>query len=124
MHNYDDFRREWWQYLGAMTRGDGLPRCWPMGCAMSGEYYYLQLFSRQLPGFYLCHRTGDLMVRATNDVDRTARFSPLARSADVGDEFANQLATDAVGAVADAEALSVAQVQAAFSSLNNQARNI
>lgn len=26
--------------------------------------------SRQLPGFYLRHRTGDLMARATNDVDR------------------------------------------------------
>ncbi|TCV94414.1 SmdA family multidrug ABC transporter permease/ATP-binding protein [Biostraticola tofi] len=30
---------------------------------------YSQL-SRQLPGFYLRHRTGDLMARATNDVDR------------------------------------------------------
>ncbi|MFT4465923.1 MAG: SmdA family multidrug ABC transporter permease/ATP-binding protein [Sodalis sp. (in: enterobacteria)] len=29
-----------------------------------------QLLSRQLPGFYLHHRTGDLMARATNDVDR------------------------------------------------------
>lgn len=29
-----------------------------------------QLLSRQLPGFYLRHRTGDLMARATNDVDR------------------------------------------------------
>ncbi|RLR18285.1 SmdA family multidrug ABC transporter permease/ATP-binding protein, partial [Sodalis-like symbiont of Bactericera trigonica] len=28
------------------------------------------LLSRQLPGFYLRHRTGDLMARATNDVDR------------------------------------------------------
>ncbi|MFI0489033.1 MAG: SmdA family multidrug ABC transporter permease/ATP-binding protein [Yersinia sp. (in: enterobacteria)] len=30
---------------------------------------YRQL-SRQTPGFYLRHRTGDLMARATNDVDR------------------------------------------------------
>ncbi|OZI13967.1 multidrug ABC transporter permease/ATP-binding protein [Sodalis-like symbiont of Philaenus spumarius] len=28
------------------------------------------LLSRQLPGFYLRYRTGDLMARATNDVDR------------------------------------------------------
>ncbi|MGP4123383.1 MAG: SmdA family multidrug ABC transporter permease/ATP-binding protein [Sodalis sp. (in: enterobacteria)] len=28
------------------------------------------LLSRQLPGFYLHNRTGDLMARATNDVDR------------------------------------------------------
>ncbi|HCQ3736166.1 SmdA family multidrug ABC transporter permease/ATP-binding protein [Escherichia coli] len=33
------------------------------------EDYYRQL-SRQHPGFYLRHRTGDLMARATNDVDR------------------------------------------------------
>ncbi|ELU4643495.1 multidrug ABC transporter permease/ATP-binding protein [Escherichia coli] len=33
------------------------------------EDYYRQL-SRQHPEFYLRHRTGDLMVRATNDVDR------------------------------------------------------
>lgn len=33
------------------------------------EDYYHQL-SRQHPEFYLCHRTGDLMARATNDVDR------------------------------------------------------
>ncbi|CNH15604.1 SmdA family multidrug ABC transporter permease/ATP-binding protein [Yersinia pekkanenii] len=31
--------------------------------------FYRQL-SRQAPGFYLRHRTGDLMARATNDVDR------------------------------------------------------
>ncbi|AJI94568.1 ABC transporter family protein [Yersinia ruckeri] len=31
--------------------------------------FYRQL-SRQTPGFYLRHRTGDLMARATNDVDR------------------------------------------------------
>jgi len=31
---------------------------------------FYQLLSRQLPGFYLRHRTGDLMARATNDVDR------------------------------------------------------
>ncbi|CAM3361509.1 MULTISPECIES: SmdA family multidrug ABC transporter permease/ATP-binding protein [Yersinia] len=31
--------------------------------------FYRQL-SRQNPGFYLRHRTGDLMARATNDVDR------------------------------------------------------
>lgn len=31
--------------------------------------FYLQL-SRQSPAFYLRHRTGDLMARATNDVDR------------------------------------------------------
>ena len=33
------------------------------------EDYYRQL-SRQHPEFYLRHRTGDLMARATNDVDR------------------------------------------------------
>lgn len=33
------------------------------------EDYYRQL-SRQQPEFYLRHRTGDLMARATNDVDR------------------------------------------------------
>lgn len=33
------------------------------------EDYYRQL-SRQYPEFYLRHRTGDLMARATNDVDR------------------------------------------------------
>ena len=33
------------------------------------EDYYCQL-SRQHPEFYLRHRTGDLMARATNDVDR------------------------------------------------------
>lgn len=33
------------------------------------EDFYRQL-SRQHPGFYLRHRTGDLMARATNDVDR------------------------------------------------------
>ncbi len=33
------------------------------------EEYYRQL-SRQHPEFYLRHRTGDLMARATNDVDR------------------------------------------------------
>ena len=31
---------------------------------------FYQLLSRQLPGFYLRHRTGDLMARTTNDVDR------------------------------------------------------
>lgn len=31
---------------------------------------FYALLSRQLPGFYLRHRTGDLMARATNDVDR------------------------------------------------------
>lgn len=31
---------------------------------------FYQLLSRQLPGFYLRHRTGDLMARATNDIDR------------------------------------------------------
>ncbi|TKI06271.1 SmdA family multidrug ABC transporter permease/ATP-binding protein [Martelella alba] len=31
---------------------------------------FYQLLSRQLPDFYLRHRTGDLMARATNDVDR------------------------------------------------------
>lgn len=31
---------------------------------------FYQLLSSQLPGFYLRHRTGDLMARATNDVDR------------------------------------------------------
>lgn len=33
------------------------------------EDFYRQL-SRQHPGFYLRHRTGDLIARATNDVDR------------------------------------------------------
>ena len=33
------------------------------------EDFYRQL-SRQHPEFYLRHRTGDLMARATNDVDR------------------------------------------------------
>ncbi len=33
------------------------------------ENFYRQL-SRQNPAFYLRHRTGDLMARATNDVDR------------------------------------------------------
>ncbi|WP_075180484.1 SmdA family multidrug ABC transporter permease/ATP-binding protein [Pantoea sp. 1.19] len=33
------------------------------------EKFYRQL-SRQHPGFYLRHRTGDLIARATNDVDR------------------------------------------------------
>ncbi|WP_313682204.1 SmdA family multidrug ABC transporter permease/ATP-binding protein [Pantoea sp.] len=33
------------------------------------EDFYLQL-SRQHPAFYLRHRTGDLIARATNDVDR------------------------------------------------------
>src|SRR5699024_8449783 len=33
------------------------------------ENYYRQL-SRHHPEFYLRHRTGDLMARATNDVDR------------------------------------------------------
>ncbi|WP_413722262.1 SmdA family multidrug ABC transporter permease/ATP-binding protein [Sodalis sp. RH24] len=31
---------------------------------------FYHLLSHQLPGFYLRHRTGDLMARATNDVDR------------------------------------------------------
>lgn len=31
---------------------------------------FYQMLSRQTPGFYLRHRTGDLMARATNDVDR------------------------------------------------------
>ncbi len=31
---------------------------------------FYRLLSGQLPGFYLRHRTGDLMARATNDVDR------------------------------------------------------
>ncbi|HEY0211799.1 SmdA family multidrug ABC transporter permease/ATP-binding protein [Acerihabitans sp.] len=31
---------------------------------------FYHLLSRQQPGFYLRHRTGDLMARATNDVDR------------------------------------------------------
>ncbi len=35
---------------------------------LRGRFY--QLLSHQLPGFYLRHRTGDLMARATNDVDR------------------------------------------------------
>jgi ATP-binding cassette subfamily B multidrug efflux pump len=33
------------------------------------EDFYRQL-SRQHPAFYLRHRTGDLIARATNDVDR------------------------------------------------------
>jgi len=35
---------------------------------LRGRFY--QLLSHQQPGFYLRHRTGDLMARATNDVDR------------------------------------------------------
>ncbi len=50
-----------------------------MPCATSGAFYqlavelredYYRQLSRQHPEFYLRHRTGDLMARATNDVDR------------------------------------------------------
>lgn len=49
-------------------------RVWLFGAAYQlavelREDFYRQL-SRQHPGFYLRHRTGDLMARATNDVDR------------------------------------------------------
>lgn len=40
------------------------------------EDFYRQL-SRQHPAFYLRHRTGDLIARATNDVDRVVL--PLAK---------------------------------------------
>lgn len=75
------------------------------------EDFYRQL-SRQHPAFYLRHRTGDLIARATNDVDRVVFAA--GEGADAGgftgdglrgadcDVDANQLAAHSAGAAADA----------------------
>ncbi len=76
------------------------------------EDFYRQL-SRQHPEFYLRHRTGDLMARATNDVDRVvfAAGEGVLTLVDSlvmglcgagGDVHADQLAVDPAGAAADA----------------------
>ena len=69
------------------------------------EDYYRQL-SRQHPEFYLRHRTGDLMARATNDVDRrrtdAGRFAGHGVCGADRDVNADKLATDVDCAAADA----------------------
>ncbi|VTR27791.1 Probable multidrug resistance ABC transporter ATP-binding/permease protein YheI [Serratia fonticola] len=45
----------------------GLPN--QLAVEPAGKLFYRQL-SVRTPAFYLRHRTGDLMARATNDVDR------------------------------------------------------
>ena len=55
-------------YLLRYVAGVAVRRLLPAG-GRAARKLYRQL-SRQNPAFYLRHRTGDLMARATNDVDR------------------------------------------------------